>query len=310
DGYYSETFLSDYVARFAPFDPWVRGAVALGLVNRISTGERCTPTREYERGVFYNEFLRSYGDDTYYCIGGVFTSAGGEGRIGIHRGRSQAAFTDEDARRMECRGDDLRRLLAVRGELASVRRAARISSEAWDVVGLASIVVRGDGFIVQLNAAAETVLRREVGLSAKGGLLRAGGLHLATAVAAATASREPIGATVAVAAGPSASPFLVTVMPLRGHSGPALALVLFADPLSPDTSVAPRLRSLFGLTAHEAAVAAEIAQGFSLERIARARGITVNTVKAQLKTLSSKMDCHRQSEVTAKVRDLAPIAGS
>ncbi|WP_183015230.1 LuxR C-terminal-related transcriptional regulator [Achromobacter sp. UMC46] len=60
---------------------------------------------------------------------------------------------------------------------------------------------------------------------------------------------------------------------------------------------ATRLRSVFSITHAEAAVLAGLAAGHSVEEVATLRQASVLTVRKQVASLLSKMECHRQSEL-------------
>ncbi len=64
------------------------------------------------------------------------------------------------------------------------------------------------------------------------------------------------------------------------------------------------LRELLGLTAAEAEVAMAMAEGTSRERIANARGTSLGTVNAQLKSIFVKADVTREAELTALLNKL------
>jgi DNA-binding CsgD family transcriptional regulator len=59
------------------------------------------------------------------------------------------------------------------------------------------------------------------------------------------------------------------------------------------------LASTFGFTAAESAIAASLASGTSRQEIARERGVTVETLRGQLKTLYAKTGCGREAELVA-----------
>lgn len=58
-----------------------------------------------------------------------------------------------------------------------------------------------------------------------------------------------------------------------------------------------RLEAVFGITRAEAAVLAGLAAGHSVEEVATLRRASVLTVRKQVASLLSKMECHRQSEL-------------
>lgn len=70
------------------------------------------------------------------------------------------------------------------------------------------------------------------------------------------------------------------------------------------------IRDLFGLTEAEAEISCELAQGRSLSEIARLAGVSVNTVRSQLKGIFAKTGTHKQIEVVALMARIAAIGGA
>jgi DNA-binding CsgD family transcriptional regulator len=105
----------------------------------------------------------------------------------------------------------------------------------------------------------------------------------------------------------------ITVMPLPANftirfdigrqKNDALTLILLrqqnANQLLPN-----ELMSLFGLTAAEAEVGLALATGASPEEVAQARGRSVYTLRAQIRTLLEKTDSSSLRELTNKVSSL------
>jgi DNA-binding CsgD family transcriptional regulator len=85
---------------------------------------------------------------------------------------------------------------------------------------------------------------------------------------------------------------LVAPLPTRLHPAPALApslaLVLITDPADSPILAAQALQQLFGLTAAEAGVALALVAGRSAEEIAAERGVSVPTVRTQIRQLLAK----------------------
>jgi DNA-binding CsgD family transcriptional regulator len=81
----------------------------------------------------------------------------------------------------------------------------------------------------------------------------------------------------------TASFALAVLTPVSGKNAPPLEL----------------LRSLFDLTVAEARVARGLAAGRSLDDIARSGGVSITTVRSQLRRVLEKTGCTRQAEVAA-----------
>jgi DNA-binding CsgD family transcriptional regulator len=121
-------------------------------------------------------------------------------------------------------------------------------------------------------------------------------------------------------AGPSACSFAVRgagvgaarvahVIPVRGAARDIFSRcvgVLVLTPVAlPDAPPVELVRSLFDLTAAEARVARALVAGDSVGDIARAGGVSVNTVRAQVRGVLEKTGCHRQTEVVALLGGIA-----
>jgi DNA-binding CsgD family transcriptional regulator len=68
------------------------------------------------------------------------------------------------------------------------------------------------------------------------------------------------------------------------------------------------LRQTFGLTEAESRIAARLALGESLRDIAADHNVSIDTARAQLKSILAKTRTHRQAEFVALVNRLAPLA--
>jgi DNA-binding CsgD family transcriptional regulator len=80
------------------------------------------------------------------------------------------------------------------------------------------------------------------------------------------------------------------------------ALVVLRDP-RPDVAGGARvLAGAFELTPAEAQVALGLCEGHSRERIAAARGVSVETLRAQLKSIYLKTGCSREAELVLLLR--------
>lgn len=87
--------------------------------------------------------------------------------------------------------------------------------------------------------------------------------------------------------------------------GQSFALLL-ATPVSSDRAPSIGLmRSLFDLTPAEAKLAQSMAGGRTLEDAAADHGVSINTVRNQLRAILEKTGCTRQAELTALLANLA-----
>ena len=91
-----------------------------------------------------------------------------------------------------------------------------------------------------------------------------------------------------------------------GGERPAV-LLFIRDPEAPIELA--RLRDLFGLTRTEAAIAAALARGQSVDDIAMDMGIGIGTARTHLKRILAKTGMHRQAQLVGLLaRSMATVA--
>jgi DNA-binding CsgD family transcriptional regulator len=106
---------------------------------------------------------------------------------------------------------------------------------------------------------------------------------------------------------PNGSPRMrVLVAPARSSANAAIAVLVHIFDTHPERSISHELLcDLYGLTRAQAAVAAHLFEGRSVDQTADALGLSVNTVRSHLKQIFSKCDVHSQGELL-HVLDLGP----
>jgi DNA-binding CsgD family transcriptional regulator len=140
-------------------------------------------------------------------------------------------------------------------------------------------------------------------------------LHELVAGAVAIGAREGSGpANVLSISRPSGKrAYPVMVAPLLepragGTDRDAVAVLFIADSDAGDISMTEVLQGLYSLTQAEAELVGLLAQGLSLEEAAQRRGVTMNTVRSQLKQVFTKTDTRRQGQLVRVVLSgVAPI---
>ncbi|HEX4198183.1 MAG TPA: hypothetical protein VHZ26_12140 [Caulobacteraceae bacterium] len=312
--YFTPEYMQIYGDTWAAQDPWTIASRRPSNLNKVFLLEQSVPVAAFARSTIYNEFIRPIGDDTFHCLGVAFSTDWGDGIISVNRGRTAAAFGAAELAQLRRHANDVGRVLKVRGEIASARRDARAPQDAIDAIALPIMIVNAEGRLLAANAVADVVLNRMDGLAVRRGALAAirhgDGAALQQAIVLATASANPRATSVVVSRGPEAPPYLVTVTPVARLSGAGRAMLIFRDPDVNDLTLTDRLRTLFGLSPSEAAIAIDLSLGRSTADILAKRGVRPSTLKTQLESLTGKMGCARQSEVAARVASLPPITSS
>jgi DNA-binding CsgD family transcriptional regulator len=86
----------------------------------------------------------------------------------------------------------------------------------------------------------------------------------------------------------------------------ATAMVLITPNLPPPTDVYRSIAAMYGLTASEQRIAAELARGETPTRAAATPGISDNTVKTHITRIYAKTGVSRHAELVALYARMAP----
>tara|TARA_R110001599_G_scaffold37360_2_gene116064 strand:- start:1175 stop:2317 length:1143 start_codon:yes stop_codon:yes gene_type:complete len=300
-------------------DLWVERSAAFGI-SRIVTDQDLVSPDEQQSSGFYQEWLRAL--DIHHMVGAVFPGGDGLlGVLGIHRPEGAGAYTDDDRRKVAFLLPHLQRALWLSHKLSAVTARQMAAEAVLERIDAAVFVVDRIRRIVTQNAHGECQLRAAKNLANRGDCLVLTNTSLNTQLirlvnaAISTASGRPVPVEPAIViprVGQLPLTLLVTPLHSQGLSAfsQPLALVVVRDPEA-DTLAATCLRDLFGLTRTEAVIAADLAGGLSVDKVASRRGIGTATVRSHVKCILSKTGTHRLAEaVTLITRSVAGLTQS
>lgn len=288
-------------------DLWVERSLAYGM-SRIITDEDLVAPEEQTRSGFYQEWLPHLG--IHHMIGAVFpTTRAAVGVLGIHRPRDAGAYTDQERRQAAQIFPHLQRALRLGQRFAELSCQHELTLQALDRFDTGALIVDGVCRILLASAMAETLMRDcpELAvirgrLSLRRPMLRDKLLTLVHAALETAHGRTGKPGSALLIPRHQRMPLTLEVAPLRptigafGEARPSV-LVFIRDPEAP--LALARLRELFGFTRTEAAVAAALGRGRSLEDIGADMGIGLGTVRTHLKRILAKTGTHRQAQVVA-----------
>jgi len=308
-GHFSDEQMLNYATNFAEADLWSLEALQPSRVNQVWNCDELVSEKAYAGSIFYNEWIRQMGDDTFHCTGIVLKSRWGCGVVGLHRGRTQGGFSAENLQALSNDIPDIRRMMILRGRLSQVTNKARHAEAILDTMGQTIVSTDAKGHVLSLNQAAEGLIGRQDGLIVRRGCLYAtvpaADRRLKEAIAAAASHRFAGALAIPRRDGGS---YELTIVPLRNGYDRRQVLITIQDNEVSDSTVESRLRNLYGLTRTEADVAVRLAGGECPTDIAERREVAINTVRTQIKSVYQKMGCRRQAELVASVKRLPPIS--
>jgi DNA-binding CsgD family transcriptional regulator len=201
----------------------------------------------------------------------------------------------------------------VRLQIALEGQGAQLMAGAFEAAGAAAFVCDGFGLVKSLTPAAEAAVWRGP-LRLKAGKLSAS--CPADTAALDAAIREAVSGVLSLSSSARRT-FVV-----RDADEPEVFEVVEVAPLprktfalgfepravvtvrrrpGDDAELSQLLRAAFGLTGAEAAVVSRLAAGQAREDIAAARGVSLDTVRMQIKRVFAKMGVRREAELFALI---------
>lgn len=262
--------------------------------------------KRFIRDDVYDDFCRDY--DIPHGIQTVLEQSGGA-LIGLAVNRTAREGRSSAEQRAVFAGAVPHALRAVRLQQAMEGQAAQLLRGTLETMSVAAFVLDFSGTVRAMTGGAEAAIAAGGHLLLSEGRLQAA-LHReqpALDGALRAALRRPGRSSAFVSFGrPHSVPAAVAVHPLGVGDqvfgfAPGALLVLRGERGDPDSQL---LRTAYGLTSAEAAVAVQIAHGLDREQIARSRGVSAATIHSQLKAIFDKMGVRREVELVLKVFDL------
>ncbi|MDJ0387909.1 hypothetical protein QMO56_07265 [Roseomonas sp. E05] len=312
--------LAEYDTHWLPHDP--RVAIGLRQPRGVLSFNRLCPPRDFARSMFWNEFGRKKISSSGFHTLSASIAEPDEavGVLSVHRPQRAEPFGPEEEAFMAALYPHLRRALFAEVRLRLSRAQGAALEAGLEALPQGLAIIGTGGRLLHANAALHAMAAQRDGLA-----LSPAGLTI-TDAAAQMALRHALDLVLAVQAGrirllpdgtglsiprPSGAPaWLAQVLPLRaGSSGPfagfAGAVVLVVDRAKRRAPSAVLLQRLLGLSPAEAMLAAGLAAGHDLQRQAKRRGVSHETLRSQLAAIRRKTGCRRQAELVALVLQLS-----
>jgi PAS domain-containing protein len=297
-----------YYHELDPYRPMLEGAPS-GTWMWVS---QCMPAPELRRTEWYNDYLRKIGIDDGLGVR-LFESPSHTVIFGIGHGLGRPPFAEADIAALRGLLPQLAKAARLHTKLHSLGWRSSVALRALDQLAAGVIVTDREGRVIELNQAAERIVRRRDGLIMRNDRLDAcaapDGEELARSIAAAAEPRSaPAMGRLRIGRRNCRPAYILTVAPLgaelAGNERP-LAMILVADPdeVSPSQR---ELAELFGLSPAESRVAAALMTGKKLSDIAATSGVRITTLRTQLSSILHKVGVDRQADL---VRVLSSIPG-
>ena len=311
-----ERALESYEEHYCRLDH-VLASVEKGRCGAVRTGtELVAPNRKSE---FYAGWLRPNELED-----GLFAKLTGGPRptcfLVTSASRSKAFDTPERIKLMSGLVPHLQQALRTQNKFAALTQDSVDLAAALEMVRHGVVIVGPGCLVVNLNSAAEGILRAVDGVHIRSGCIGATStnaerqLHLAIHTALTDEGSKIRSARSLKCERPSGKrPYVIHVLPLH-HAGKGAAptdvraLVLIINPEHEPEPAAALMRRLHGLTNTEAQVALRLSRGANLKQISDELSVSLATVRTHLRHLFDKTDTHRQAELVRHLLTLREIS--
>jgi DNA-binding CsgD family transcriptional regulator/PAS domain-containing protein len=301
-----EPYQTLYRQCYARHEESFKGATGMIKTGWVGRGQMVCPDETLLNTEFYFDYLRNF--DVFHQCGAILDhTETANSSIALLRPRRRGAFEDSTLALLRLLLPHLQRALQFQQQIADLRLHSNALESAIDHLKIGVVLLDSKGGVVHFNRMAEELLRRNDGL-----LLAQNRLHASAqressdlqtlitgTVPTSQDKRLGSGGTVLISRR-SGRPLSLTVAPLPnvGVFGQHPSAVLFvADPDQKVDLPADLLRRCYGLTIAEARLAMTLVERRSLKEAADLSGVTLNTAKSQLKSIFSKTQVQRQSEL-------------
>ena len=300
--------LNAFMQRYGFRDPRLRSM--LGRLGRVWRDDEVEPA-DFDRSPIVHEFLDPF--DVRRQLGSILVRDGNMvGLMGILRPRGAGRFSDDEVRRFELLVPHFQRSFALHQRLGQMSALTESLRAFLDTIESPVLLLDRLCRVVFSNGAADGLLNGRT-LTVRNGRLvctrPAENDALARAVAnavAASCGREALGShhVVTVRQPDGAEPLRFLVCPLaRSHpladigSVRAETAVIGVHAAGASPGTAAVLAAVFGLTAAETRLAAQLASGASLAEAAEQLQVSRTTVRTQLQSVFAKTDTRRQADL-------------
>jgi DNA-binding CsgD family transcriptional regulator len=316
---YPQQTFDDYVGYYHQLDPFIPVAASRPIGDWLSSTNLATlPWFGTE---YVEDFVRKIG---VQHIGGLTVLSDECSLVTLAIQRQPGYRTDERLEERLCRflTPHLQRVIELQRRLAEAESQRTAAIEALHRLEIGVILLSSEGGVMAANRGASEMAAAGDGfaLSREGPSAqtprdtdRLRGL-IQGAVRTTQGRGSHPGGAMRLERPSGKRPYEVLVTPISPHrlyvgSRHAAALLFVTDPERTPRSFDEHLRQLYGLTPAETALAMRLMTGADPAQIAEERGVSIHTVRAQLKSLLAKTDTRRQSELVRLLyRSVAAIA--
>ena len=307
---FAETSVQTFAEHYCTVNVWTHNEQHLPEGIGVMSSQ-LYPDEDLYNTEFGHDWLRPQGLRS--SLGGILFREGDQAsKFTLLREAGARPISAEELAAWQSVMDHLRRAITLQQRTQGLTLQARASWAALDLLAQGILWIDSTGRVQHLNTAAKALLDRCRSLRVDpNGMLRAEARYdaalqklVAGALRSALANLPSSARSLRVHS--AAGPLDVYVSAVPAESPHAMgrligAIVFVSDPRRRPLGLPALLRSLYGMTEAESRLTAALASGTSLAECAENFGVSLNTVRTQLRTASAKVGVSRQADLIREV---------
>jgi DNA-binding CsgD family transcriptional regulator len=301
--------LESYAAHYSAVNVWTAREEALPPGSAVTSGQ-LFPNSSLKRTEFYSDWLRK--SDLFHALGSVVERNHTRAvKLSFLRSEQAGEFDEAQFRLMQALMPHIRTAVNIHQRMHSVKALADAALVALDALNFGVILLSQSGTFIHWNATAQRIAARTgafvIGSAGRVQCASSTATQRITAaisqaIAAARGSGNYGGCMLKITGRQEVQIFVAPVGLSGQRFGPGVAAVLFVrDGGLATVDLSSSLRSIYQMTAAEASLAEALTDGKSLKVFADERGVTLNTVKSQMKNVAAKLGVKRQVDVVREI---------
>jgi DNA-binding CsgD family transcriptional regulator len=293
-----------YGEHYYALDVWARGALER-RPGDVCTSQSLCPQPEVRLSEIYSDFMVEAGIE-HGMFGLLENSKSRLASVSLYRDKSCPEFTETDLKILELLTPHVQRAFKLHLQFSELRSRSAGFESALNTISTAVFLFDAGGKVIYMNRGAAALVAERDGLTAMRDGLKAEQqtesalLTKAIQGAASTPNGYGAGGTVLISRR-TRCPLQILINPIRNSAicrlGAVTAIAFVIDPSRRQRPTQDILRTMFDLTPAECRVAILLSDGLAPKEIARMIGVSVDTVRSQMKSIFSKTDVKRQSEL-------------
>jgi len=289
--------MQSYNSEFASFDPF-HGDIMHSAISRVVHDKREVDQAFIAQSIWFQEFYRRHQIQSMIALP-LFENGNLAGSFNIQRSVGQGDFSDQEVLVLNQIMPHLVRASQISTKMNALRRSAEYSNTVLNTLTLPVLLLEEDGRVVLVNQAAEKLIQRESSLGLRQN--RFSVINNGTLVNLKLSSRIT---NIIIQRGDGRKPLRMTTLPLAPRSilnaswQRPMYLIIFDDSELIPVSLNQLLPTLFNMTSSEVRVCIAIGcEGFSPQECSDLFGVTINTIRTQIRGVYTKMGVKRQAEL-------------